>query len=304
MAPLVLVAGSLHHDVVVSADRLPRLDETLPGSGVRYVFGGKGGNQAVAAARHGATTAMAACVGDDAAGEVLRAALAAAGVDHSGVSTCAGLASGMSVAIVTGQGDYGAVIVTGANAAIDAEAARLDPAARVLVLQNEIPAEANRILARRAADAGLLVIHNAAPARPLDAELSRHVGLLVANRVEAEQLTGQDAAGIDGALAAAARLSSGGATAIVTLGGDGAVLAEPGSAPVRMPGHAVRVVSTHGAGDAFTGALAARLALGAAMAGALAYAQAAAALHVSSTDDERARLGPEKVVRFLAEAPR
>ena len=114
-APSVLVAGSLHYDVVVSADRLPELDETLPGRAVDYLCGGKGANQAMAAAQHGAATAMAGCVGDDAAGQTLLESLESAGVDVAAVRRVAETDSGMSVAILTASGDYGAVIVSAAN---------------------------------------------------------------------------------------------------------------------------------------------------------------------------------------------
>ena len=107
----VLVAGALHYDVIVDAPRMPALDETLPGTAVTYAFGGKGGNQAVAAARHGARTAFVGKVGDDGAGRFLTAVLDAAGIDRAQVATDPDHASGMSVAIVTETGDYGAVIL-------------------------------------------------------------------------------------------------------------------------------------------------------------------------------------------------
>ncbi|MDH3264281.1 MAG: PfkB family carbohydrate kinase, partial [Paracoccaceae bacterium] len=110
----VWVVGSLHLDVIVEAPRLPRLDETLVGQGVSYRLGGKGGNQAVAAARMGAEVAMAGAVGSDAFAETLLAELDRAGVDRAGVARLPG-ASGMSVAILDATGGYGAVIVSAAN---------------------------------------------------------------------------------------------------------------------------------------------------------------------------------------------
>ncbi len=121
MVHKVLVAGSLHHDVVVNAPRLPGLDETLAGSHVAYVAGGKGGNQAVAASRHGAAVAFAGRIGNDAAGQLMVAHLEGAQIDLSNLQRGLG-STGMSVAIVNEAGDYGAVIVSGANLDIDPDA--------------------------------------------------------------------------------------------------------------------------------------------------------------------------------------
>ncbi len=295
-APLVFVAGSLHYDVIVTADRLPALDETLPGRSVGYVCGGKGGNQAVAAARHGAPTALAGMVGDDAFGTILLANLDAAGVDRTAVAVAAGASSGMSVAIVDGGGDYGAVIVSAANLAIDAGSIEIPESVRVVVLQNEIPEPANAVLAGKARKRGATVVLNAAPARPFATGLREDTDLLVVNRIEAAMLCGRTVETTGDAVAAARSLASGGRHAIVTLGGDGAVLARAGLKPRHFPALAAEVRSTHGAGDAFAGALAARLALGSDLEAALAYAQAAAALHVSCTPDERAAITPQRVL--------
>jgi ribokinase len=289
-APQVLVVGSLHYDVVVRAERLPALDETLPGRDVRYVFGGKGGNQALAAARHGASTAMAGAVGDDAPGRVLLETLDSAGVDRNAVAVLSGQASGMSVAIETGRGDYGAVIVSAANLLIGEVA--VPAGTRIVVLQNEVPEHVNLAAARAARAAGATVLLNAAPARPTGSDLMDLVDVLVVNRVEAAALSGVDLATAAAGADAAVRLSAGTRTVIVTLGGDGAVFVAPHAQPVPEPARPVEVVSTHGAGDALVGALAARLAQGDGMAAALAYAQAAAALHVSADPAARAAIGP------------
>jgi len=300
-SPRVLVAGSLHYDVVVTADRLPGLDETLPGTSVSYLCGGKGGNQAKAAALHGAPTAMAGVVGDDAFGEALLDDLDRDGVDRSAVAVLPGANSGMSVAIVTGEGDYGAIIVSAANLAIDATVIQVPDTARIVLLQNEIPEEANAVLAAKARAAGAKVILNAAPARPFRAELRSQVDLLIANRVEAAMLCGRAVETAADATAAAGLLAAGGCDTIVTLGAGGAVLALADGAPRHIPALPVEVRSSHGAGDALTGALAARLALGAGLQAALGYAQVAAALHVSSTLEERESITPIRVLERLGE---
>jgi ribokinase len=286
----VLVVGSLHRDVIVRAPRLPGRDETLPGTAFRLVFGGKGGNQAAAAARMGARTAMVGRVGRDAFGRDLLAALDAAGVDRTLVAEDQTAGSGMSVAILDPAGDYGAVIVSGANLAIPPQAAadavrRLAP--RVLVLQNEVPAAVNRAAAAAARG---LVIWNAAPARIVEPALLDAVGLLVVNRVEAAAMAGMPVGSVPDAEIAARSLAGPMRDAIVTLGGDGAVLADRSGAIRHVPAVPTAIVSTHGAGDMFVGALAAQLSAGERLTGALAFAAMAAALHVGRDDDGRAAL--------------
>lgn len=277
---MILVCGSLHLDVMVSAPRLPRLDETLAGQGVAYASGGKGGNQAVAAARMGARVAMAGRVGDDAFGARLLAALDAAGVDRAQVQRGAG-PSGMSVAIVDESGGYGAVIVSAANLAIAADAVQVPAGTTHVLLQNEVPEAVNLAVARTARAAGARVVLNAAPARAMDPDLLACTDLLIVNRVEAGDLTG--AAPEDAARALADR---GPGAVIVTLGGDGLVLWD--GALAGLPAHGVNAISTHGAGDSFVGALAAEWARGADLRAAAAFGQAAAALHVAAGPAGRA----------------
>ena len=293
--PLVLVAGALHYDVVVTADRLPHLDETLVGMSVDYLCGGKGSNQAVAAAQHGAPTAMAGRIGDDAFGERLLAHLDRAGVDHSAVAVAPGQSSGMSVAIVTDGGAYGAVIVSAANLTIDAADIEIPKSARAVVLQNEIPEAANLGLAEKARAAGATLLLNAAPARPFETALPALVDLLIVNRVEAAALYGKPMDTVADAVAALKALPAQAYELIVTLGADGVLVKTVDAGVEHFPALPAKVVSTHGAGDAFVGALAARLALEAEMREALRYAQAAAALHVARDPQARRSITPEMV---------
>lgn len=292
MAPEVLVVGALHLDVVVDASHLPALDETVVGRAVAYRFGGKGGNQAVAAARMGARVAMAGRVGRDQFGAQILAALDSAGVDRSGVVVADG-ASGMSVAIVDAAGDYGAVIVSGVNLQIDGDLVVVPTGTRALLVQNEVPEGVNRAVAARAGDARLIL--NAAPARIVQPDLMARVNVLVVNRGEAVALAGTD----DPVAAATRLLAQGPGTVIVTLGGDGLVAASDDGI-MRMEAPRVAVASTHGAGDTFTGALAAMLAQGAALQQALRFAQGAAALAVATHPDRRADVTETAVQRFLA----
>jgi ribokinase len=294
----ILVAGALHLDVIVEAPRLPLPDETLAGRAVAYRFGGKGGNQAVAAARMGARVAMAGRVGQDDFAAPILAALDAAGVDRAQVRQVPG-ASGMSVAIVEDGGSYGAVIVSGVNLTIDPGEITLPAEPCLLLLQNEIPEPVNRALAARAGP-GTQVILNAAPARAVAPDLLARCDLVVVNRVEAAQLTGADPEALNPAAAAARLLAQGPRAVIVTLGGAGLVARTAAGAGFALPAHRVPVVSTHGAGDAFLGALAAALAGGAALEPAARLATATAALHVSRPPDARAAITPAEVRALTA----
>lgn len=273
----VLVAGSLHLDVVLTAPHLPAVDETVTGSGVDYVFGGKGGNQALAAARMGADVHFAGRAGSDRFGDMIRDTLDQSGMNLTQLQQDPG-PSGMSAAIVNGDGDYGAVIVSAANLNIDAEAISIPDQVSLVLLQNEIPEEVNLVIARKAKAAGATVWLNAAPARTLPPALVAQVDVLIVNRVEAG-FYGTDLSGLE---------------VLTTLGVDGVSFRGQSH-----PGYRVEAVSSHGAGDMFVGALASRVAAGAAMEDAIDFAQAAAALHVASDLNARAHLNADAVLAFL-----
>ncbi|MFO1146788.1 MAG: PfkB family carbohydrate kinase [Alsobacter sp.] len=285
----VIVCGSLHLDIVVRSPALPRLDETAVGTSWAQVCGGKGGNQAVHAARAEARTAMIGRVGTDAFGETLAGHLRSAGVDTSAVTTDPEAGSGMSVAIVQDDGDYGAVIVSGANLRLPpaAAAAAWDVlgGARVLVLQNEVPDAVNVAAAQAARARGAAVVLNGAPARAMPEALASLVDILVVNRIEAEMLGAGPVADLDAACDAARLLARPGRCVVVTLGGEGLVAAPASGEPVAIAAIPVEtVVSTHGAGDCFVGALAAALARGSDLEGGCRLANAAAAAHVGAKD--------------------
>jgi len=262
----VIVCGSLHLDIVVHAKALPRLDETAVGSAWEQVCGGKGGNQAVQAARNGAKTAMIGRIGKDGFGETLLNNLNAVGIDSRMVRTDAVSGSGMSVAIVQNDGNYGAVFVSGSNLDIDpktlAQSWRELGGAKALVLQNEVPHAVNVAVAKAAHEAGAMVIFNAAPARPLLQDLSAEVDVLVVNRVEAEMISGLKVVDRAMAVGSLAALGAEQRAVIITLGGNGLVLKEKSRPAIEIEALAVKVTSTHGAGDCFVGVLAASLARG------------------------------------------
>jgi ribokinase len=263
-APAIAVVGSLNLDLVVRVARLPGPGETVSGEDVFRNPGGKGANQAVAAARLGRGVTMVGCVGDDQAGRDLLAALEVDGVDTSHVRVVAGVPSGMAFITVREDGENQIVVSPGTNARltprdVGAAGAALRVAAVTLV-QLEIPLEA---VAAAARTAGGRVVLNPAPVRALPEELLGQVDVLVPNRVELAQLaagpvpaTVEEAAGLAGRLPARA--------VVVTLGADGALVVERGHAS-HVPAVPVRPVDTTAAGDAFCGGLADALAAGAAL---------------------------------------
>lgn len=284
--PAVVVFGSLHYDIIVKGPARPRKGETLTGDAWHPACGGKGGNQAVSAAKAGVRAAMIGAVADDDFGRALLSHLDHHGVERRNVRVLQGAGTGMSVALFDGEGDYGAVIVSGSNLKLgqeDVEAARsLFAAGNILLLQNEVPEAANALAAAAMKRAGGKVILNAAPARPLSPELAAQVDILVVNALEAEALVGGDAIETLGqALDAAKRLAEEFEIAVVTAGGEGVAYAVRDGREGTIPAIRVKLVSTHGAGDEFIGVLAAELLSGGDLGKALEAANCAAAALVS-----------------------
>jgi ribokinase len=275
----VVIVGSLHYDILVDASDRPRKGETLAGHAWSPKFGGKGGNQSLAAQSQGVPTAVVGAVGNDDFGTALLTGLDRGGVDRSAVATVQGVGSGMSVAIFDAEGDYGAVIVSGSNLSIKPTQAHdeLLRSARVLILQNEIPEEVNEDVARRARQFGVKTILNAAPARTFGTALPGYVDVLVANALEAEMLGSAPVRSLADAEKAAESLTSRFAAVVVTAGGDGVAFQDEAGDKVSIPSIPVKVQSTHGAGDMFVGTLGARLASGDDMRTALSVANQQAA---------------------------
>ena len=284
----VVVVGSLHLDVVVTAPRLPAPDETLMGEAVALVCGGKGGNQAVAASRHGTPTAMLGRVGGDVFAASLIDHLRAAGVDTSLIQQDDAAMSGISVAVVGEDGEYGAVVVSSANRQLAADGFAMPEGACVLVLQNEVPETVNRAVAVEARKCSATVVLNAAPMRPMAPEFLELVDTLIVNRIEAEALLAVPIQSPKDALDAATRAPGGfDGEIVITLGRDGLVHRDRRGRVRRHRVSPVAVVSAHGAGDVFVGALCARMAASAETEDALAYAQSAAARFVSTPLEDR-----------------
>lgn len=302
----VAVVGSLHYDILVTGADRPRKGETLFGDAWAWKSGGKGGNQAVEAARHGAATSFVGAVGQDDFGDALLDSLRLARVDTAEIHRLGACGSGMSVAIFDPEGDYGAVIVPGSNWAISTEmleASAAIPRCDILLLQNEVRPDTNLAAAAIAGAAGARVVLNAAPARDLPDELAARLDLVVVNEIEAEMLA--DTGPVDGrktAITAAGVLLAKVPQAIITLGGRGLIVATRDAEPLMIAGHDVSVASTHGAGDAMIGALAARLAQGDSLASAARYANAAAAVLVATPEAGRAELTQDGTSKLLSGA--
>lgn len=280
----IVVAGSLHYDIMLDAHHRPEKGETVMGSGCTYKFGGKGGNQAISAARAGAAVAFIGAVGADAQGQFLLQTLRDAGVDTGSVVEISGIPSGMSVAISDADGDYGAVVVSNANQCIPAglfQQKSVWQDAGMLVLQNEVPETINLCAAMEAKKRDIPVCINAAPARELSSELENCISLLVVNGVEARDMSGITVSDLSSALRAAELLARRFPRVVVTAGEHGVAFCEADQTGRTLPAKKVKLVSTHGAGDCFMGVLCTDLMRRENLEEAVSNANEAAARHVS-----------------------
>ncbi|NGZ78204.1 ribokinase [Saccharibacillus alkalitolerans] len=288
-APRIVVVGSLNMDIVMESGRAPEEGETLLGTAMHLLPGGKGANQAVCAARLGASVAMIGAVGSDGFGRQMTEALEREGIDTSRVLRRAETPSGAASIWLAG-GDNRIVVYPGANGSLSAEdiaapeSVRLLREADAVLIQLEIPLEAAERAATIAREAGAVVVLNPAPAAALPGALLRSASVLTPNRGELAVLAGESAEGESRLREAAQHMAaaSGGAV-VTTLGEAGAlVLERPGRAPETVPAvKAGPVVDTTGAGDCFSAALAVALARGSALPEAARYAACAAALAVT-----------------------
>lgn len=286
MHPDVVVIGSLNMDLVVRAPRLPKGGETLAGHDFATAPGGKGANQAVAAARLGARVAMIGCVGADPYGDFLTRSLVQEGIDCRGVSVAAEVPTGIASILVDDQGQNAIVIVAGGNgelsaAHLQAQESLLDQA-KLVIAQLEVPLATVGAALARAHALGKTVILNPAPATgPLPADWYAHIDYLVPNESEASLLTGLPVDNLAQAEAAACQLVAAGARQVLlTLGGQGLLQVTADSCR-HHPATPVKAVDTTAAGDTFLGGFAAGLAEGLSVEAAIALGQQAAAIAVT-----------------------
>jgi ribokinase len=279
----VVVCGSLNMDIVMQSERRPAVGETLLGGTVSFLPGGKGLNQAIAAARLGVPTAMVGAVGTDSFADSLRGFLANNDVDSSGVREIEGPATGVALIEVV-RNDNAITVASGANLHFKRDMIRQPPRSdEVWVAQFETPIAETKAILKRARRAGARTVLNLAPFAPYPEDLLKSVDVAVLNEIELSMATRTKlraaSAARDVAAACQKLRAKGARTIVATLGARGALVVTDEGARV-IPGLKSKVIDTTGAGDCFVGALAARLALGATPLEAAGYANAAAACSV------------------------
>lgn len=284
----VLVVGSINTDLVVRSPHLPRPGETIEGEEFSEVAGGKGANQAVAAARIGASVAMIGCIGTDANGDARRKDLEAEGIDCAGVERSSTKPTGVAIVTVSDDGQNTIVVVAGSNGELTPEIVERHEAAfkaaDVVVCQLETPGPSVFTALKLARRMGKVTVLNPAPATgPLPAEWLPLVDYLVPNEVETAILSGLPVESESGARRAAMELQRAGArNVIVTLGSQGAyLLPAEGKDGTHFPAPQVNAVDTTAAGDTFIGVFAAQLAARQSLDSAISLAQRAASISVT-----------------------
>ena len=295
----VFVVGSINQDFVLSVERRPAPGETVTDARLATHNGGKGANQAATAAILGASVAFLGRVGDEGFGGPLVRSLADKGVDTSLVQEVPGSSTGTAFITVTPDGENAITVAPGANRRLSAknvdDASQPIGEAKVLVAQMEIPSHVVVHAVEVAAESGTRALVNLAPPFEVPRELLEKLDPLVLNEHEAAFLLGERVEGIDGALSAAPELLSlGPRSVVVTVGEDGAVFSD-GESARHHAAPTVEVVDTTGAGDAFVGALAAKLASDASLEDAVAYAVRAGAAAVTKEGAQGALPTPEKI---------
>jgi ribokinase len=305
--PRIVVVGSVNLDLVLRCEQIARPGETLTGRDLQEHFGGKGANQAVAAARLGADVWLIGRVGTDGFGEVLLQGLQSAGVQTQYVQRTPG-ASGVAVIQVADTGQNSIVVIPGANGCMTVEdvqhASSVIRSADVLLVQFEVPLEAVEAAVRIAVESGVRVIVDPAPACRGVSPVILRADWLLPNETEAEALSGIAVVDRAGAERAGQQLLQAGAKrVVVTLGGSGVLLVDSGGQLLSAQPFRVPAVDTTAAGDAFAGGLACALAGGASDAEAVRYACAVGALAVTKHGAQAAMPEADEVRRLLEQQP-
>ena len=288
MSGKILVVGSLHLDVIVHSSRLPKPDETLLGDKVSYRFGGKGGNQALAAAKIDVQVFMAGRIGTDNFGKQIYDTLSNQNINLDGLKMV-DEATGMSVALIGSDGIYSAVVVSGVNQTIELSEIAVPDDLTVLVLQNEINTDANFEIIKKVPKSTFVIL-NAAPALTPNKDFFERIDLLIVNQLEAKMLLNEEPSIFNNFDALRKLQNLGPKEVIITLGADGYTGISKNGEIFSEPGIKVDVLSTHGAGDSFVGTLAAFICKGEPINIAAQYAQASSALHVKTPIDQREKI--------------
>lgn len=303
-SPHIVVVGSLNMDLVVRTERIPRPGETILGDDFRTIPGGKGANQAVAAARLGARVSMVGCVGQDAFGQTLLDGLRRERVNVAHVHQLADAPTGVAMITVEASGQNSIVVASGANMLMTSqqvtEALTALAPFQVLVMQLESPLGAVSMAARQARSLDAHVILNPAPARSLPAEFLQAVHILIPNESETELLTGQAVSSLSQAqVASQSLLRQGPEAVIITLGSRGALVATKDGDMEHLAPHTVDVVDTTAAGDAFVAGVAVGVGEGMSLVEAAQLGNAAGALVVTRMGAQPAMPRRQNVQKLL-----
>lgn len=299
----IVVVGSSNTDMVIKMERTPKPGETILGGKFFSAAGGKGANQAVGAARAGGEVTFIARVGDDIFGAQAIANFKNDGINVDYVTTDSTKPSGVALIFVGADGENSIAVAPGANGQLSpadiAKAKDAIAAASVMVVQLEVPFETVQAAVKTAADLGVKVILNPAPARALPKDLLKHVSILTPNESEAELLT-RIKVHDEATAAQAAKIlrAEGVGTVIITLGARGALVASEGCVEL-VPGFKVKPIDTTAAGDIFNGALAVALAESKPLKEAVRFANAAAAISVTRLGAQLSAPTRDEITNFL-----
>tara|TARA_B100000029_G_scaffold44155_1_gene40788 strand:+ start:1624 stop:2487 length:864 start_codon:yes stop_codon:yes gene_type:complete len=280
----VIIIGSLHYDLFVNAFRQPKKGEIIVAENWFPKFGGKGGNQALASSLNGTPTKIVSAVGKDLFGQYILNKLKNSKVNSKFVQILRNEKTGISVAISDNQGEYGAVIVSGANLKINHDVLN-NPSiwknSKILMIQNEVDGKLNLLAAKKAKLNGLKVCLNASPPKKLNFKLIQNVDILIVNLVEAESISQKKIKDISKAKQISQILTKQFEIVVITAGEKGVIACEKNKKPIYVKAKKIKVKSTHGAGDVFAGVFCSNLALNKNIKTALEIANKKAAFHVA-----------------------
>lgn len=298
------VLGSINVDHVIRVPYFPKAGETLTGYGYQIAYGGKGANQAVAAARLGANVQFIGTIGDDQIGQAMKSAFEQDGIDTTAITTIPNQSTGLAMIQVSDEGENSIVISAGANGDLSTELVEQHKGvieqADILLMQLESPLQGVTLAAKTAKSAGTKVVLNPAPAQALPESLLSLVDMITPNETEAEILTGVKVSDETTACQAANHFHQLGiATVLITLGSKGVYLSENGKGEI-IPGFRVKAVDTTAAGDTFNAGVVTALLEGKPLAEAIRFAHAAAAISVTRMGAQTAIPTRQETDEFLS----
>ena len=259
----VVVVGSLHYDIVLNASHQPKKGETIIGKNWYPKFGGKGGNQAIAASSFGVPTKIISAVGKDSFGKYILDKITSSEVNTEYIQIIDKEKTGISVAISDSDGEYGAVVISEANLKINSNVLNVPLVwqnSKILMIQNEVNEELNILAAKKAKENNLKVCLNASPTKSLSSKLISNIDILIVNLLEAEYISKIRISNIDEAKDVSKKLTEQFEIVVITAGDKGVIYCEKNDNPFSFSAKNIEVKSTHGAGDVFAGTLCAALA--------------------------------------------